>query len=202
MKVTAIKQQVKRPDRYSIYIDERFSFGLSESQLVQIHLRIGQELDEQELTELKHAAKTGKLYDRAIRYLSIRMRSELEMRQYLRRKEAEPEEIEALVERLKSMGYLNDEEFARHWRDDRRVIKKRSARVIGLELRQKGIEKDVITKVLAEEDGQEVQALQELIEKKRRISRYATDEQKLIQYLMRQGYRYDAIKRALHGEEY
>ena len=45
MKITAIKQQVKRQDRYSIYGDGKYLFSFSESELLNSGIKIGQELE-------------------------------------------------------------------------------------------------------------------------------------------------------------
>ncbi len=50
MQVTDIKQQVKREGRYSIFVDGKFVFGLSENSLMTSGLRIGLELTKDELT--------------------------------------------------------------------------------------------------------------------------------------------------------
>jgi hypothetical protein len=34
MKITKISQQVQRKDRYSVYVDEKYSFSLSDYQLI------------------------------------------------------------------------------------------------------------------------------------------------------------------------
>ena len=44
MKITSIKQQVKRADRYSIYVDDKYSFSLSEQELLSIKIKVGQEV--------------------------------------------------------------------------------------------------------------------------------------------------------------
>ncbi len=53
MKITSIKQQVKRADRYSVYIDGKFNFALSETELLRLGLHNGQELTDDELDSLK-----------------------------------------------------------------------------------------------------------------------------------------------------
>ena len=62
MQITAIKQQVKRTDRYSIYVDGKYAFSLSESGLISGGLVSGQELDAGELKRIKKAAGLDKAY--------------------------------------------------------------------------------------------------------------------------------------------
>ncbi len=86
MKVTKITKQVKTEGRYSIFIDDMFSFGLSELGLINSGLKVGRELKEQELGEFKIQAEVDKAYNRALGLLARRARSEWELREYLRQK--------------------------------------------------------------------------------------------------------------------
>jgi regulatory protein len=199
MKITDIKQQVKRQDRYSIYVDGKYSFSLSENELLNIGLRINQEFSESELEQLKKTAIEDKAMMRAYDQLSRRARSEWEMRDYLRRKDYEPELIDKIIIRLKDRKYLNDEQFAKAWVENRRLLKKTSKRKLSQELKQKRVDEATINKVLAEDETDEQEVLRELIARKSQQSRYQ-DEQKLIAYLLRQGFSYDDIKSVINED--
>lgn len=75
MKITAIKAQVKNPERVSIYVDEKYAFSLNHAQLLDLKIRIGLELDDAHLAELKKASELGKAYERALIFSMIRPRS-------------------------------------------------------------------------------------------------------------------------------
>jgi regulatory protein len=199
MKVTNIKQQVKRADRYSIYIDEKYLFSLSESELLNVGLRIGQEYNETELQDLLQKAVIDKAYDRALNLIMRRARSEWELRQYLKQKEYEPEIINTILNMLSKRGYVDDADFARRWIENRRLLKSTSKRRLTQELRQKRVPDDIISQALEADETDEQQVLKELITKKQTQTRYQ-DPQKLMQYLMRQGYNYDDIKSVLRDE--
>lgn len=194
MKVTAIKQQVKRAGRYSIFVDGKYAFSLSESALIQGGLAPGRELDATELEDLKKAAGLDKAYNNALRYVALRPRSEWELEQYFRRKIVDEHASEQIISRLRSLGFVDDAAFARTWVANRRLLKATSRRKLILELKQKHISEDTIQTVLAQDESNDHQALRELITKKRR--RYP-DNQKLMQYLARQGFGYDDIKSVL-----
>jgi regulatory protein len=194
MKITAIRQQAKRADRYSIFVDGKYAFSLSESGLIESRLASGQELEPAELKRLKKAAGLDKAYYNALRYVAIRPRSTWEMELYLKRKEADPDTAAEVLGRLRRAKLLNDLEFARSWLANRRLLKSTSQRRLRLELRQKRVPDEVIGQVLQEDEADERQILRQLIEKKRR--RYP-DNLKLMQYLARQGFSYDDIKSAL-----
>lgn len=199
MKITDIKQQVKRQDRYSIYVDGKYAFSFSESELLNLGLRIGQEFPEGELEKLKKSAIEDKAYMRALDLIARRQRSEWELRDYLKRKDYEQDVIEKIVNRLSEAGYVNDKKFAEAWVNNRRLLKATSKRKLQMELRQKRVSDEVIREVLAEDETDEQQVLKDLIAKKRTQTKYQ-DEIKLKQYLLRQGFGYDDIRSVLKDE--
>ncbi len=196
MRVTDIKKQLRNQSRFSIYVDGKYSFSLSESDIIAQGIVLGKEFDDKQLADLKELSSFGKLFARSLNYLAIRIRSEYEMRSYLRRKEATPEEIERVIAKLYGYHYLDDRAFAMSWVENRRSLKHRSNSVLRAELQLKGISSDIIQEVLTDSADEEQQALRELIIKKRRMTRYQ-DPQKLLQYLVRQGYRYSSVAAAL-----
>lgn len=198
MQITAIKQQVKRADRYSIFVDDKYAFSFSESGLIASGLASGQELTPAELKALKKAAGLDKAYGQALRYVAMRPRSEWQLETYLQRKEVDKEAAGAIIRRLRDLQLLSDLDFARAWVANRRTLKSTSKRRLMLELRQKHVPSDVINQVLAEDETDERQALRDLVEKKRR--RYP-DQQKLMRYLASQGFNYDDIKTVLSETE-
>lgn len=198
MQITAIKQQVKRTDRYSIYVDGKYAFSLSESGLISGGLVSGQELDAAELKRLKKAAGLDKAYYNSLRYVAMRPRSEWEMQMYLKRKDADQATADEVIRRLRDLNMLSDLDFARSWIANRRLLKSTSKRRLRLELMQKHVPNDLIDEALAEDATDERQALRELVEKKRR--RYP-DRLKFMRYLASQGFNYDDIKSVIDEED-
>ncbi|HSX24022.1 MAG TPA: RecX family transcriptional regulator [Candidatus Saccharimonadales bacterium] len=200
MKVTDIKQQIRRADRYSIYVDKKYTFSLSESELLATGLRVNQEVTADELTNLKDKAVIDKGYDRALNLIMRRPRSEWELRDYLKRKEHGEAAILQILNKLSERGYVNDEDFARRWVENRRLLKSTSKRRLVQELRQKRVADEIIDAVLAADETDELEVLRGLISRKRAQTRYK-DDMKLMQYLLRQGYGYGDIKEAMKTEE-
>lgn len=137
------------------------------------------------------------------RYLTIRNRSEKEIRDYLIKKKAEPHIIESLIKLLYEQKFLNDEAFARSWVRSRARFRPRGKRVLAMELQQKGIEKDLIEKVLAEEDeelpNELTQAKSLIVKRIARVKDLPRQEiyQKVGAFLARRGYGWDIIKKAI-----
>jgi regulatory protein len=200
MKITDIKQQVKRPERYSVYVDGKYSFSLPDIELSSKDLRIGTELDAVRLNQLKQDAELSKIYNQTLGQISRRMRSVWEIGFYLSRKQIAAEQIELVISRLVKVGFLDDKKFAEAWVRDRRNLKSVSKRRLELELKTKRVPEEIILEVLAEDEVSDQDSIRNMITKKRRQSRYQ-DTTKLMQYLARQGYNYDDIKKALQDNQ-
>lgn len=212
MKITGISAQVRNPDRVNISIDGKYRFSLDIFQLVDLGIKVGRELSEDELEELEQASIFGKLYTQALEYTMLRPHSAREIRDYLWRKTLSKKykskktgEIkerqgvsqtvtERVFDRLSEKGYIDDEKFTRWWVENRNQTKGTSKRKLQAELRAKGVESPIIEAALQETDRSDMEELGKIIAKKR--SKYA-DEQKFMAYLIRQGFRYDDIKSAL-----
>lgn len=211
MKITSISAQVHNPDRVNVSIDGKYQFSLDISQITDLGVRVGREVDDDELAVLETESQFGKLYSRALEYCLMRPHSIREVRDYLYRKtlrtkyktrQGEVREKEGysptlttrVLEKLQQKRYVDDEQFARWWVETRNRTKGTSLRKLSNELRAKGVEMQIVEEVLAASDRADTDELQKLIAKKR--TRYP-DDTKLIQYLARQGFRYDDIAQAL-----
>jgi len=211
-RVSDLKEAVRDKNRVNVYVDDKFFCSLDISQVVDFHLKIGRVLTDEELTDLKRASEFSKFYARALEYVLMRPRSEREISDYLRGKtydrkvrvknrktgEYQTKEkpgydaslVPLVMKRLKERGYVDDQRFAELWAENRNVAKGTSIKKLRLELQRKGISSQIIDLALAESSRDERTELQKIIAKKR--ARY-NDEQKFIQYLLRQGFSYSDI---------
>lgn len=212
MKITAISSQQKNANRVNVMVDGKYRFSLDIFQVADLGIRVGKEYTDEELTELETESQFGKLYARTLEYCLMRPHSAKEVRDYLYRKTRatklrskktgelydKPGVSSAITQRvfdrLVEKGYIDDEKFARYWVENRNLTKGASKRKLTSELRAKGVQQSIIEKNLSESIRSDEDELAKVIAKKRK--RYP-DEQKLIQYLARQGFSYDDIKSAL-----
>lgn len=207
MKITALKAQVRDKSRVNVFVDGTYSFSLDITQVAELGVRLNKEYTEKELAELEDESQFGKLYTRSLEYVLTRPRSQREMRDYLYRKTRDTptkmggmkkgvsKELTVRVfDRLQAKGYIDDEKFARFWVENRNVRKGISIRKLQSELGAKGVDRTIVERVLDQGERSDDDEIKKIIAKK--AVRYS-DEQKLIAYLMRQGFRYDVIKDAL-----
>ena len=200
MKITSIKQQIKRAGRYSIFVDEKYSFSLSDDALLASRLVRGQELTADEVEQYKQNSIDDKLYNATLRYLSIRLRSSWELQTYLKRKGASPTLMEDILNKLTKLGYVDDKKFAESFVNDRNLLRPTSRRKLILDLKIKKIPQDIINQAVGSDSAIELENLHKIIERKRRQTKYQ-DNLKLMQYLASQGFNYGDIKDALKDPE-
>lgn len=197
--ITKISPAVRSERRVNIFVDGTYSFSLDVAQIVDFKLKIGQQLSPSQLAELKKASNFGKIYQRAIEYVLVRPRSIREVKDYLKRKQqhyASPDttssissqDIENIITRLVDKQYLDDRKFAEYYVANRFYKKGISLRRLQLELAKKGVDSAIIAEVFSNAPRDESTEIQKIIAKKR--TRYH-DDQKLIQYLVRQGFSYE-----------
>ncbi len=189
MKVTALKEQVKNPDRVNVFIDGAYSFSLSLGEVIDYKVRVGNELDEAGLSELKKVSSDGKVRMRAYEWLLNRPHSTRELRDYLRRKKVEPDLSERLISEFTEKSVLDDSRFA-EWFTERAQRKHKSVRMTRNELRGKGIIADSLP------TNTDKESLEVLIAKLAGRPRYS-DQARLIRYLQSKGFSYGDIKEAL-----
>lgn len=212
MIITALTAQQKDKNRVNVMVDGAYRFSLDIFQVGELGIKVGKDYSEEELQALEIESSFGKVYARALEYCMMRPHSAKEVKDYLYRKTRErrtktgemrpgvsTEVTTRVFDRLLEKGYVNDESFARYWVENRSQAKGVSRRKLQLELRAKGIEAGVIERQLTESVRSDDDEIQKVIAKKQRLY---PDRQKFMQYLMRQGFSYDSITRALsHDDE-
>lgn len=195
--ITKLKAGLRRPDRINIDVDGRFWCALSLAEVLKSHLKVGQLLTESECESLKTMGSAEVSYAKILNFLSYRPRSQKEVQDRLRTYGLSPSDQAALIERLTREGYLDDAQFAA-WHVQARVNgKPRSRQVLRQELRQKGIARELVEQVVG--TATDSDALLAQI-KKRTHGTLPTDkaeQRRLIQYLLRHGFRYSDIQLAL-----
>lgn len=206
MKITALKQQIKNPDRVSIYLDGKYSFSLTLNQVVAEKIKTGLELDDDRLSLLKQKSTDEKLRLKAMNWTLQRPHSVRELRDYLKRvvyaqskktqnrpTDDSKNASEEIVNEFSKRGWVDDEVFAKWW-VERSSRANRSTSHLKSELMLKGVNREIINEVLSEREDDGL--LSELVAKLKLKVKYQ-DEQKLMRYLVGKGFSYSSVREAL-----
>ena len=266
--VTSLRGAVRDPHRINVFLDGKFSFSLTLTELADSKLHQGQVLTDPEVERLRNLSGLGKLYQQTLEYCFSRPHSKKEIIDYLERKRLRrdiswkrfeehqlkiqndpeyaarvkeirqhtkeqnqkireidftenntyeyrgvqksnlptkpadritPEMIQEVVSRLESQNYINDQDFARYFIENRHQNKGISTKRLIQELKIKGIDSDIIEQAMFDQGtgnlfrDEEVE-IEKMIKKQLRKT---SDRQKIIAYLARQGFSYDLIKTKL-----
>jgi regulatory protein len=201
MQITDLEPQVNNAERVNVYVDGKYLLGVNAVIVLRMGLRVGQELLPEQLEQLRSEEAEQQAVDRALNYLSFRPRSREEVRRYLQRKETPPHVIEAALERLDRLDFVNDRAFVEFWVENREKFNPRGSRAIKNELRLKGVERDVVDE-LVDDKGDEELALRAARKKAASLARtpgmdYATFRNRLGGFLQRRGFGYEVMARTV-----
>jgi regulatory protein len=158
--ITALQADPADPNKVHIFIDGKHALAVSLDIAASERLTVGQVCSPQRLEQLHSAQAMDDIYQKALAFLSYRPRSAREVEQRLRRKGFTPEQVSAVMERLRSQQYVDDREFARFWVGNRMTFNPRGPRLLKSELRQKGVPTDIVDEVLREQ----VETQEELVQ--------------------------------------
>lgn len=200
MKITDIKQQRRRKDRFNIHVDGKFKFALSEEEMVKNRLEIGKEVEKTEIKGLKEVDERSKVYNKALEYLSRRSHSEYELKEKLRRKKLRGDLIDDVINRLGELGYIDDKKFCREYIEGRIRSSPRGRMLLKRELLQKGVAGELIERIidLVYNKDTEINALTKLVGvRKKRLKGDKKDRERLISFLLRRGFIWDDIREVL-----
>jgi regulatory protein len=143
----------------------------------------------------------------AAAFLAVRPRSVAETRRRLRHLGYRHELVDAVVDRLVEMGYLDDAAFARAWLESRDRARPRGESALRRELALKGIERSIVDDALderqeADGDADVAGALRLLQRRAAALGREADPRkrrQRAYALLARNGFAPDAIQTALEA---
>ena len=187
--------------RNKIYLDNDEIMDISPLIRQKYNLKINDDI-ERFYDEISYEAS----FEKGIFLISLKDRTKKELRLKLEKKYLNKPAILKAIEKLEEFGYLNDLNYAISYIESRTYGKNR----IFYNLFQKGIDRGIVEKAylaLDEEKKENIDdtKLEKLIEKNskkinvsnKRDEKKMKEEQKLIQYLARQGFSLDKIFKKL-----
>lgn len=213
MEVTKLSSQIKNPDRINIFLNNKYEFSLDISQVIDLAVKPGNIYSDEEVVVLRREGEFSKYYTKAMVYSLARPRSTREISDYLYRQTRAktylvkgerrerigmaPELSQRIINKLIEKKYLNDENFARYWVENRNLKKGISERTLKQELLKKGVSQEIVNTVIENSERNDEEELKKVIAKRRH--RYESDD-KFIKYLMSKGYQYYQIQEVLSAD--
>lgn len=199
--ITAIEPQKRKKERFNIYIDGEFAFGLDAENLAKEKLQAGQKISNDTINQLIVLNEFVKVYDKVLRFLSYRPRSKKEIENYLKKQQVGSKVGELVFDKLEKYNYLDDYQFAKWWIANRLRFRPKGTNILKSELIKKGISRQIIEQVL-EKVSPNLQGEVALAVARKQITKYRNLKQteiikKLASFLARRGFNWETINNVI-----
>ena len=197
--VTRISDQKRRPGGRDVYLDNAFAFVCHLNVVAKFRLREGMRLADEQVRQIQLGEVKQECFDGALKYLGSRLHSRSELRKKLMRREYGDAVVDAVLEDLARLGYLDDERFARTKALSAAQHKHHGRRRAFMELIKSGVKGDVADKALTDvyADHDSTAVARSLAEKQlprlRKLDPLVA-RRRLVGMLQRRGFDYDSIK--------
>jgi len=208
--VTGLRQSSGRGGLVWVYLDGERVARLRVSDVEELGLRRGLKLGEALKTEVMIRAQRVEAWEYAVRLLGLRSRSRVELGRCLKTRKLDQSIVEAVLDELERLGYLDDREYARRLAEEAVKTGRLGPAAIRVKLRQQGISdevaEDAVEKAMAGADEEEL-ALR-VAEKRLRsmegLERH-TRRRRLQAFLGRRGFSgeiiYNVLQRVIPAED-
>lgn len=170
---------------------------VSAAGIAKFRLAVDKRLAAKEVEEIDYYTSFYKSFERAVRLISFRPRSEKEIRLRLGRQQVSSELVEKVIEKLTREGLLDDEMFARWWCEQRIRFRPCGRRRLEAELCQKGLKPRLITFIMDQLVNEEVLLKKILAKKYLPLPKGRRDQQRVFQALLRRGFAWETIKKVI-----
>lgn len=195
--ITGISPQKHDKLRCNIEVDGVFFCGMTLETVMKNRLKTGSAVTAEELSRMQLESEKATAFDKALSHISVTMKTEYEIRAFLKRKGYLQDVSDYVVEKMKSYGFIDDSLYAQRYCES--VSKKKGGRLIALELKRKGIGEEAVQNAVSG-ISDETESAKRILEKYLRgkeLDRAVL--QKAYRYLLSKGYEYDTARAALES---
>lgn len=138
------KYELIKKNKYNVFLSNGEVITLDERVITENELLLKKEIDNKLYDKVNRENRIYELVDIAIKYISVRLRSIKEMRDYLKKKEENIELIDTAIDKLIKLGYLDDNTFAKAFIKDKLTFTNMGDYKIKMELDRLGISYEII----------------------------------------------------------
>lgn len=198
-----LKYEKKKDGMYQVFFDNGYNVDINEELILKNELLIKKEVTEDELDKIVKDNEKYIAYNYSIKYISVKMRSKKEIREFLKKKNINDNYIDEVILMLEKGKYLDDFKYAECYVNDRIHLSNDGPNKIRLKLKELEISDEDISNALELFD-MEIQKgkIDKLIEKQVNSNRTKSSymlKNKIISYLSSLGYQKDVIFNSLNN---
>lgn len=195
--ITALSVQSKDKTRCNVYVDGRFSCGLSIESAMQNRLKVGMQVDEAFLSKVQMDSEKEGALSKALSFVSLTQKTKKQVRDYLTKKGYLSAVVDYVLDKMTDYRFLDDEAYATSYCES--ASKKKGRKLIQMELRAKGVSDEDMTEALTGvDDESQLQAAKRILEKYLRGKTLDKEtSQKAYRHLLSKGFDYETSKGAI-----
>lgn len=195
MNITSIEKNKKNKDRLSVYVDNQYCFTISEDDYLSLNLYEKKEMTKKEIDYIKNNINFHSAKSTAIKFLSLRLRTEKEVFDKLGDKGYDTKTIMDAIEELKSLGYINNKLYVQKYIYDRSKLKPKSKKMLKFELISKGISQEDIDEIIVDWKADDITVAETLVKKK--FGKYDLKDEKIVKrvysFLHHRGFSFEIV---------
>lgn len=198
--ITSVEMLRKPKRRYRITFGP-YVMSVHEDVMIKYRMMKGSIFRKEELEEIVVADEQQQAYVEALRFLERKPRTAQEIAERLNQKGMTADSIEKTIIRLQQERLVDDELYAKQWAEQRITRQKKGRMWVRQELRQKGIETELIAEALNEVSEEDELASAYIVgEKKwRQIKGDALErKRKTGAFLMRRGFTGEQVRKIIN----
>ncbi|MBR2499902.1 MAG: regulatory protein RecX [Clostridia bacterium] len=201
MIITKIEKQKKDKNRSSVFLDDKFGFGIDDFDLHILKLKVGMEISEIRLKEIKDTVLFSSAKEYALKLVSRFSYTKKTMCEKLFMRGYDDEITTKTIEFLENYKYIDDFEYSKKFISDALNLKHYGVSKIKYELSQKGIDSSVIESALSEFDlfQLEKECILPIARKKLSGNFEYKNIQKTKRYLISKGFSYELIDSVINS---
>lgn len=190
---------------YLLTLEDQSKIKIHEDLILKYELLISKTIDSKLLEQIRTENQTYEIYELALKYLDIRLRSRNELTKYLEKKGYDSNNIQSIIDKLKSQGYLDDNIYVSSFIHDKILMSNYGPNKIKMELQQLGIDSAIIEeKLICFTPDLEKSRIDKIIEKQVKLNHSKSTnilKKKIHNYLLSLGYSNSCILDGLRNIE-
>ena len=192
-----VKYEFTKKNKYNVYLSNGEVLNLQEQVITENELLLKKEMSQELYNKLVRDNKIYELMEMAVKYISIRLRSIKEVKDYLLKKGGSNNEVEDAVQKLIESGYLDDDRFTKAFIKDKLKFTTIGDYKIKMQLNKLGVSTSIIEDNMNKIDEHIIEEkIKKIIKKDKKTNKKYSGQilkNKIYNHLLNQGYSQEKV---------
>jgi len=200
-----IKKIQKKNNKYKIILEDNNIIETYDEVILKENILYKKEITDELKIKIEKQNKYYEIYNNVLKYIKTKLRSEYEIREYIKKNEIDKKTEEEIIKKLKETRLIDNKTYVHAYIHDRIKFSNDGPYKIKKELLKQKIEEELIEEELNKLDKEEIyQKLNKQILKKLNTNnKYSNNmiKQKLLNYFINQGYEKEMINEIIEDNQ-